>query len=137
MSTEDIAGYHGFVYAITHVESGRTYIGKKSLVSRRSRPPLKGKSRRRRDTVESDWRDYWGSSEELLADVERLGEKAFTREILRLCSSRGELNYAELREQVTRDVLLRPDLYYNSFIGTKVHRSHLLKKSSVEKIASK
>mgnify|MGYP003129954666 CR=1 FL=1 len=45
--------------------------------------------------------------------------------IIRLCKTSGEMSYYELKEQVERDVLLKPDIYYNAFIGGKIHRSHL------------
>ena len=132
--TDDcVARRLGFVYLITHVASGRAYVGKKLLVSRRTKPPLKGHKRKRRSVVESDWRDYWGSSNELLADVERYGEAAFTRQILHLCDSRGMLSYMEMKEQLARDVLLDPEGYYNAFVGGKIHRSHLLQKTTPQK----
>jgi hypothetical protein len=37
----------------------------------------------------------------------------------------SELAYYEAKEQFDRDVLLRPDEYYNAFIGLKVHRNHV------------
>jgi hypothetical protein len=30
-----------------------------------------------------------------------------------------------MKEQITRDVLLKPEEYYNSFVGGKIHRNHL------------
>lgn len=38
------------------------------------------------------------------------------------------MNYLEMKEQITRDVLMKPSEYYNSFIGGKIHRSHVLKR---------
>jgi hypothetical protein len=60
--------------------------------------------------------------------VEENGLDHFEREILHLCKSKGELNYTELKEQVIRDVLLKPNEYHNAFVGGKIHRNHLLKK---------
>ena len=57
--------------------------------------------------------------------VEKHGAERFTREVLRLCKSKGELSYYEMKEQIERDVLLRPDEYYNKFVGGKIHGSHL------------
>ena len=87
--------------------------------------PLKGKKNKRRSTKESDWRTYWGSSEHLLADVEKLGEDKFTREILHYCQSRGMLSYLEAKEQFDREVLLSDD-YYNGIINVRVGSSKVL-----------
>ena len=116
----------GFVYLITNTTNNRKYIGKKLARFKRSRPPLKGKTRERRYTVESDWRDYWGSNDELKADVENLGTEKFTREILYYCNSKAECSYIEAREQFSRQVLETKE-YYNGIIQIKVHGSHILK----------
>ena len=62
-------GTVGFVYLITNTKSNKKYIGKKLAQFKKTRPPLKGRKNKRRSTVESDWRDYWGSSDQLKADV--------------------------------------------------------------------
>ena len=116
----------GFVYLITNTTNNRKYIGKKLARFKRSRPPLKGKTRKRRYTVESDWRDYWGSNDELKADVENLGTEKFTREILYYCNSKAECSYIEAREQFSRQDLETKE-YYNGIIQIKVHGSHILK----------
>jgi len=87
--------YVGFVYLITNLTNDRKYIGKKLAKFKVTKKPLKGKKNKRRSTKESDWRDYWGSSDNLNADVEHLGPENFTREILYYCTSRGELSYLE------------------------------------------
>ena len=65
-----------FVYLITNTTNGMKYVGKKLAKFRKTRPPLKGKINKRRSKVESDWRDYWGSSDHLIADVEKIGEES-------------------------------------------------------------
>ena len=117
----------GFVYLITNTTNGRMYIGKKLARFKRSRPPLKGRKNKRRYKVDSDWRDYYGSSDELTADVMKLGKDKFSREILFYCQSKAELSYVEAREQFSRKVLESND-YYNGHIRVRVHGKGILKK---------
>jgi len=64
--------YEGFVYLITNTTTGQKYIGKKLAKFKTTKPPLKGKKNKRRGTKESDWREYYGSSDRLNADVAAL-----------------------------------------------------------------
>ena len=116
----------GFVYLITNNTNGRMYIGKKLAKFKRSRAPLKGRRNRRRYKVDSDWQDYYGSSDELTADVMELGKENFKREILFYCYSKAELSYVEAREQFARKVLESND-YYNGHIRVRVHGKGILK----------
>lgn len=126
-TSEMIGEYIGFVYCITDLTNGnKKYIGKKNFYSTRRLPPLKGKTRKRKVVKESDWQDYFGSSEEVKLLVEEQGAKAFRREILHLCHSKGEMSYIEAKEQFDREVLLS-DEYYNGIINCKIHRTHVKK----------
>lgn len=123
-TSEQIGDFMGFVYLITNKSDGKKYIGKKIFKSKRRLPPLKGKTRRRTKIVESDWQDYFGSSEEVNSLVEEHGRDQFHREILHLCKTKGEMSYLELKEQVDRQVLL-DDTYYNGIIQCRIHGSHV------------
>ena len=116
----------GFVYVITNLVDNRKYIGKKLARFKTTKPPLKGRKNKRRGTKESDWRTYWGSSDHLNADVKKLGEDKFTREIIHYCPSRGILSYMEAKEQFDRRVL-ETDEYYNGIINVRVGSSKILK----------
>lgn len=118
--------YVGFVYLITELDTNMKYVGKKFFWSTRKLPPLKGTKRKRTVVKQSDWQDYYGSSEHLKEAVEKKGAEAYHREILHLCKTKGECSYLEAKEQFDRDVLLRDD-YYNAFIGCKIHAKHLPK----------
>mgnify|MGYP001209566871 FL=1 len=115
-----------FVYLITNTTNNRKYVGKKLAKFKKTRPPLKGKKNKRRSKVESDWKDYWGSSDHLQQDVQQLGEDKFTREILYYCESRGIASYLEAREQFERRVLETDD-YYNGIINVRVGGSKILR----------
>jgi hypothetical protein len=124
--TEIPDGVEGFVYLITNLTNNKKYVGKKLAKFKTTKPPLKGKKNKRRGTKESDWRDYWGSSEHLLQDVEELGPENFTREILYMCPTRGIMSYLEAKEQFDRRVL-ETDEYYNGIINVRVGGSKVLK----------
>lgn len=118
----------GFVYIITNTTNDRQYIGKKLAKFSRTKPPLKGKKNKRRTKVESDWKDYYGSSDELNEDIGKLGKDNFKREILFYCYSKSELSYIEAREQFNYKVL-ESDKYYNGHIRVRVHGKGILKET--------
>lgn len=116
--------YVGFVYIITEKSTNKKYVGKKKFWARKTLPPLKGKTRKRRSIVESDWKKYYGSSETVKQLLVEHGSDNFHREILHLCEKAGEMGYLEAKEQFDRNVLLS-DEYYNGIINCKIHRSHV------------
>ena len=115
-------GCYGFVYKITNTETNKQYIGKKLFYASKQRQ-VKGKKKRFK--VESDWKDYFGSNDQLLTDIEVLGKDKFQRHILRFCKNKGECSYYEAKYQFELDVLLFPELFYNVWIMCKIHRKHL------------
>lgn len=114
--------YYGFVYEIENLLSGRKYIGKKFFWSTKRRQVNK---KRKTYKVESDWKTYWSSSDELKADIADVGEHNFKRTIIHLCPSKGVTNYLEAKEQMVQAVLENSTLWYNSWIQCKVNKSHL------------
>jgi hypothetical protein len=123
-TSEMIGDFVGFVYVITDKTNGKKYVGKKIFKSKRKLQPLKGKTRKRTKVVESDWQDYFGSSDEVKLLVEEHGRESFVREILHLCNTKGEMGYKEAKEQFDRNVLL-DDTYYNGIISCRIHRNHV------------
>lgn len=122
----------GFVYLITNITNERKYIGKKlakfSKTSYKTVTLKNGtkKKKKIKSKIDSDWRDYYGSSPELSKDIALLGKDKFTREILYFCKSKAECSYVEAREQFNRKVLETKE-YYNGHIQVRVHGSHILK----------
>jgi Putative endonuclease segE, GIY-YIG domain len=122
----------GYVYCITNTISGRQYIGKKlAKFSKTTYKTVKlkngtKKKKKIRSKIDSDWQEYYGSSPNLTADIDKLGKENFSREILYYCKSKSETSYIEAREQFDRKVL-ESDNYYNGHIQVRVHGSHILK----------
>ena len=115
-TSDDIGDYYGFVYRITNLCTGKQYIGRKYFIQKR-----KPKGGKRRVTSESDWKRYFGSSEELKQDIRDLGRDNFRREIISLHKTLGKVNYEETRQLFLNNVLMESlaagtPLYYNSNI---------------------
>ena len=120
----------GFTYRVTHISSGKMYIGKKVLkFSRKAKltkkdlalyEGTKGRKPTYKQVIkESDWKTYWGSSDRLQADIDTHGKEKFTREIIRLCNTRGETNYCEAYYQFIEGVLLKEN-NYNGIINIRL-----------------
>lgn len=121
-------GIIGFVYEITCKSNGKRYLGKKNFFFSKTKQ-VKGKKKKIK--IDSDWQTYYGSNKEIQEHVALYGEHNFERKILRLCKSKSEMNYYELREQMINDVLFKEKEYYNSYVGTRISRKQLLSKKSI------
>lgn len=117
----EVEDYYGFIYLIENLVNGKKYIGRKYL-TKAGYKTVKGKRKKLR--VESDWRDYYGSSTSLKEDIDHYGKDNFRRTILRLCKSRGECNYFETKYIFDNDAILDPK-YYNSWVSCKIQTSHV------------
>jgi hypothetical protein len=86
----------GFIYKITNLTNDRIYIGKKLFIKY--------------------WQKYYGSSEELKADVKLLGHQSFKRDIIRFCNTKIDLTYYEVYYQCMHNVLTS-NSYNRSILG--------------------
>ena len=110
-TSDDIGDFFGFVYRITNLQSGKQYIGRKYFYQFRK---PRGKSRKVKS--ESDWKKYYGSSDELNTDRKSIGNECFKREIISLHTTKGWVNYEETRQLFLNNVLSENENYYNSNI---------------------
>ena len=115
-TSDDIGDFFGYVYRITNLQNGRQYIGRKYFYQKR-----KPKGGKRRVTSESDWKRYYGSSDELKRDVKEFGRDKFRREIISLHKTLGKVNYEETQQLFLNNVLMESlddgsPMYYNSNI---------------------
>ena len=115
-TSDDIGDYYGFVYRITNTTTQKSYIGRKYFYQKRK--PRGGK---RRVTSESDWKRYYGSSDDLKQDIREIGKDNFRREIISLHETLGKVNYEETKQLFLHNVLMESldngePAYYNSNI---------------------
>ena len=124
-TSDDINGFFGFVYRITNLQTGKQYIGRKYFTQRRK--PRGGK---RRVTSESDWKKYYGSSDELKADRKLLGNHLFKREIISLHTTLGQTNFEETRQLFLNNVLTEamsdgtPAFYNSNILGRYMRKDY-------------
>jgi len=121
-NSSDIGDYFGFVYLITNRSTGRKYIGRKYLWAFRT-----PKGKKRKVKQESDWKKYYGSCPELKEDIEKLGKKNFSREILSLHKTKGKTNFEETKQLFVNGVLTESldtgePAFYNSNILSRYFR---------------
>lgn len=122
----------GFVYQVTHVPTGRKYIGKKQLVFNKTLPPLKGKKRKRKVVKESDWKTYYGSNEGIKLLIKEGKQEEFTREILQYVATKKLLTYYELKWMMIKGVIEPDSGYINDNISGKFYRRDFIIKKDAE-----
>jgi hypothetical protein len=127
-------GAVGFIYMISHIPTGKYYIGKKSLESVRNvkigvrelakikqerkaagmggRAPVKKKIRK-----SSDWEKYYSSNEWINKQVKEGKEEEFKREIIEFCYSKKSLSYLEVYYQFKHNVLSNENSINENILG--------------------
>lgn len=124
---------YGFVYKVTHLPTGKKYIGKKvlyfnrnvkmtkkeieSLKEERKLKGLGGRVPLKKKVVkESDWKSYYGSHKDILKLVKESRECDFKREILKFTFNKKELTYYEVKFLFIEEVLEKSNEYMNDNI---------------------
>lgn len=110
---------YAIIYRITNKINNKQYIGKKQLWKKVTKPPLKGKKRKRVEYKLSDYESYYGSSEDLKKDVLELGVENFQRDVLEIVSCKWEASYIELYYQLTEQVMFK-DNFYNGILNIRL-----------------
>lgn len=115
--------FWGFVYLIENTLTGQKYAGKKFFTKSKTRVK---KGKRKRERVDSDWQNYWGSSAKVAEAIETHGKDNFIRTILHLCRTKAECSYFEAYEIFTRKALIDTN-YYNDWVSCRIRKAHLAK----------
>ena len=121
-TSNEINDKFGFVYCITNNTNGRQYIGRKYFWKFRT-----PRGKKRKVKSESDWKNYYGSSEELKEEIQQLGRCNFSRVMLSLHKTAGKTNFEETRQLFLKGVLTESlsdgtPKYYNSNILSRYFR---------------
>jgi|TARA_R100001163_G_C5040782_1_gene178980 hypothetical protein len=123
---------YGFVYKITHLPTGKKYIGKKILfftrkvkLTKKDLLEFEGVVGRRPAyklaVKESDWKTYWGSNKEIVELSKTEPDDHWEREILAAAPSKKLLTYYETKFQMIYQVLEKPDEFWNDNILGKFY----------------
>lgn len=135
-------GTYGFIYEVEHIPSGKKYIGKKvlyfernvklgkkeleTLKEERKAKGIGGRVPSKKKVVkESDWKDYYGSNQEIKNLIKSKKQSEFKRKIITLVSSKKLLTYYECKYLFINEVL-ESDEYYNGDILGKFHRKDFI-----------
>ena len=133
---------YGFIYEVTHIPTGKKYIGKKVLYFERNkrlgkralqalreerkakgiggRVPLKQKV-----VSESDWMKYYGSHAEIKQLIKEGKQDEFDREILQYVPSKKLLTYYECKYLFINEVLENEN-YINDNVLAKFYRKDFI-----------
>lgn len=136
-SLEDFpADTYGFIYQVTHVPSGFSYIGKKVLhhnikkkLTKKQLAEQSGRGRKSTTEViqkESDWKTYYGSAKPILELLKNGRQDEFERVILKLVPSKKLLTYYECKYLFTMGVLEEPEKWYNDNVLGKFFRKDFI-----------
>jgi len=117
----------GFIYIVTHISTGKKYLGKKQIFHTTKTklgkkeiaalPKGLGRPQKFKQVVkESDWKNYYGSNEIVKQLIKEGKQDEFEREIVLLVYNKKMLSYFETKMQFVYEVLEYPDLWMNNNI---------------------
>jgi hypothetical protein len=118
----------GFIYIVTHVPTGKKYLGKKSLFHTLNKklgkkelaqqPITRGRTKTTKQIVkESDWKTYYGSEDYIKQLIKENKHSEFTREIIQLVYNKKLLTYLECKYQFIYGVLESNEWINNNILG--------------------
>ena len=125
----------GFIYEVTHLPTGRKYLGKKQLISvtnkvlgKKELALLTDKraSKKKKVTKESDWKTYYGSNPEIKQLIKEQKQSEFTREILTFVPSKKLLTYYENKYLFINEVIEPHTNYINDSIEGRYYKKDFL-----------
>lgn len=133
----NIEDYEGYVYLIELLDDGRKYVGKKNFFftnsvklgkkEKANLPITRGRKQTKKKVIkESDWKNYYGSSKEMISILEYYPKDRIKRTILKLCKTSKSLTYYECKYMFEFDVLNPNSNFINENILGKFYSKDLL-----------
>ena len=125
----------GFIYEVTHLPTGRKYLGKKQLISVTTKALGKKElalivdkraSKKKKVTKESDWKTYYGSHPEIKQLIKEEKQSEFSREILIFTSNKKLHTYYENKFLFIKGVIEPNSNYINDNIEGRYFRKDFL-----------
>lgn len=125
----------GFIYEVTHLPTGRKYLGKKQLISVTKKPLgkkelalLTDKRAKKYKIVkkESDWKTYYGSHSEIKGLIKEGKQSEFSREILIFTPNKKLHTYYENKFLFIKGVIEPDSNYINDNIEGRYFRKDFL-----------
>lgn len=125
----------GFIYEVTHLPTGRKYLGKKQLISVQNKPLGKKElelltdkraSKKKKVIKESDWKAYYGSHPEIKQLIKDKKQLEFTREILIFTPNKKLHTYYENKFLFINEVIEPNSNYINDNIEGRYFRKDFL-----------
>jgi hypothetical protein len=121
----------GFIYVVTHIPTGRKYLGKKQLLSVQKKALGKkelalitdGRASKKKTVIkESDWKTYYGSHTEIKQLIKDKKHLEFTREILIFTPNKKLHTYYENKFLFSKGVIEPESNYINDNIEGRYFR---------------
>jgi len=125
----------GFIYEVTHLPTGRKYLGKKQLISVQNKPLGKKElalltdkraSKKKKVVKESDWKTYYGSNPEIKQLIKDRKQDEFSREILIFVPTKKLLTYYENKFLFINEVIEPHTNYINDNIEGRYFKKDFL-----------
>lgn len=133
---EDMPGdIFGFIYEVTHLPTGRKYLGKKQLISvtkkalgKKELALITDKRASKSKIVrkESDWKTYYGSHSEIKSLIKEGKQSEFSREILIFTPNKKLHTYYENKFLFIKGVIEPDSDYINDNIEGRYFRKDFL-----------
>lgn len=111
----------GFIYKVTDKVNKKWYFGQKKMITTVSRPPLKGKVRKRKVIKQTDWKTYTTSCNTLKFEISQRPKQEFDFEILHFVDSKWMMDYIELWYQIHYDAMFVENSY-NSIVNVRLSK---------------